>query len=389
MNLGIKTAGRYISIEEQIKEDLYISSLDPLYADELLQKVPALNEKRDTIALVLMLVDILPSMTQAAAFSVYEACAAMRDLGILLGSLKRHGVEPVHVIPQLEDKLNLLGDISGLPPRDTLIHYVRWNPEDKRERTYTATADERQLIASVRVAMPALHKAILRIDQLYSMPLDAPQFVPLCEEVTDNFNGMVIGVVNARRNVNPKYFAEELRFYFDPIILNNREYLGPGAVEMPVFLFDHILWNCDLHDEKYVEFKETYLPYNQEFVRELYDKYRQLPSLSTRIIAEMAMSADYSEEVMASVKAFNKLFNCLKSFRAPHKKLADEAYVHTGKDEYREKGSGGYDPGILHYIIHLNAELHEKLKVSTKEYMELCVGPELAMLMKLHQINKN
>lgn len=389
MNLDIGTHNDSILSEDQTKEDRYISSLDPLHADKPLRLVPALNEKRDTIALVLMLVDMLPSVAEAAQFDFHQACAAMRDIGIMLGSLKRHGVEPVHVIPELEDKLNLMGEISGLPPRDTLIHYVRWNPDNERLRTYTGTEDEKQLIASVRVAMPTLHKAILLLDQLYNLPLDAPEFVSLCDETTENFGGMVEGVVNARRNVSPKYFAEELRFYFDPIILNEREYLGPGAVEMPVFLFDHILWNCDLHDEKYVQFKEAYLPYNQELIRKLYDKYQGLPSLSSKIITELSTSKKYTEDTLAGAKAFNKLFNCLKSFRAPHKKLADEAYVHAGKDEYREKGSGGYDPGILHYISQLNTEIHDRLKVSIKGYMDMDTDANMIKLMNIHNENKN
>ncbi|MEK6479314.1 monodechloroaminopyrrolnitrin synthase PrnB family protein [Catalinimonas sp. 4WD22] len=358
------------TFEEQKKIDQYICCLDPLQSDDRLKAVPSLNKKKDTIALVLMLVDMLPSVKEATDMDFYEACAAMRDIGIMLGSLKRHGVEPVHVIPELEVKLNILAETTDLPPRDTLIHYVRWNPEGKRQRTYTGTEDERQLIKSVSIAIHPLHEAIRSLNDLYHIPLSSEDFIPTCERVITYFDGMVQGIVNAKRNVSPQYFAEELRFYFDPIELNDREYLGPGAVEMPVFVFDHMLWNCDLEDTDYDEFKQAYLPYNQAGMRELYDAYRHLPSLVNKCISELDHANEISEIRLFSARRLVKLFNLLKSFRAPHKKMADEAYEHAAKDAYREKGSGGYEPGILHYILNLNLQALERLKNSIHWYEE-------------------
>lgn len=356
------------SLAEQKREDLYIEGLDPLQSDERFRLIPAFNQQKDTIALVLMLVDMLPSVSEAADFTYFQACAAMRDIGIMLGSLKRHGVEPVHVIPELEDKLNILGNLTDLPPRDTLIHYVRWNPEGLRQRTYTGTEDERQLIKSVRLAMHPLYEAILSLHDLYNLPLASSEFVPLCHQVIHQFDGMVQGVVNAKRNVSPQYFAEELRFYFDPIILNEREYLGPGAVEMPVFVFDHILWNCDLEDAMYTEFKKAYVPYNQAMVRDLYRSYEHAPSLVNKIVRELRDDMCPSDIKLQSAKSLVKLFNLLKSFRTPHKKLADKAYEHAEKAAYREKGSGGYEPGVLQYILQLNLQALDRLKESIEFY---------------------
>lgn len=355
-------------LEEQKREDLYIGSLDPLQSDERLRLVPVFNQERDTIALVLMLVDMLPSVSEAADFDYFAACAAMRDIGIMLGSLKRHAVEPVQVIPELEEKLNIMGNITDLPPRDTLIHYVRWNPEGKRIRTYTGTEDERQLIKSVQLAIHPLYEAIFSLNDLYNLPLSSSEFVSLSNQVLAQFDGMVQGVVNAKRNVSPQYFAEELRFYFDPITLNDREYLGPGAVEMPVFVFDHILWSCDLEDEMYTEFKKAYVPYNQAIMRDLYSAYEFSPSLISKVINELILDNHFSETKLQGAKALVKLFNLLKSFRAPHKKLADKAYEHAEKDAYREKGSGGYEPGVLQYILQLNLQALDGLKESIQLY---------------------
>ena len=349
---------------ELTSEDYYISSLDPLQADQMMPLIPQYNQQRDTIALVLALVDMLPSLAEAEGYDTQQAAAAMRDIGIMLGSLKRHGVEPENVIPELEEKLRRLGNLSDLPPRDTLIHYVRWNPEGNRQRTYTGTSDERQLIKSVKIAFSPLHQAINLLDELYEIPLHTPYFVAVCEEAASHFEAMVQGIVHAKRQVSPQYFSEELRFYFDPITLSGHEYLGPGAVEMPVFIFDHILWSCDLNDAKLTEFKESYTPYSQLPIRQLYQKYQGMPSLTSQVIQALASEPSHTAQHQRSVKSFQRLFTLLKSFRAPHKKLAEKAYKHAQKSEYRDKGSGGYSPSILQYILQRNLEVLDRLKES-------------------------
>lgn len=366
--------------QNQTREDLYIASLDPLAIDDIIKTLPKLNEQKDTIALVLMLVDMLPYTATAANFDCYQACAAMRDIGILLGSLKRHKVEPVNVIPDLEEKLNLLASKTSLPPRDTLLHYTVWNPQGERLRTYTGSADEKQLIESVRIAMQPLIMAIYYLKTLHVIPINLLEFNVICEQVLIYFSQMVKGVVHAKKNVSPHYFAQELRFYFDPIILNQREYLGPGAVEMPVFVFDHLLWGADCKDEAYVDFKYTYLPYIQNHVRDIFKEFEGKESLVTKLVNSL-QGEPFNENVVLSAKALLKLFTMLKSFRMPHKKLADEAYAHSkmasdtphsvsADKEARTKGSGGYSPQILDYILQLTLENNDKVESSLNAYIK-------------------
>lgn len=370
MKLNLIEPIRLKAVEKYNQDDLYIASLDPLSADEHLTLVPTLNENKDTIALVLMLVDILPSMPTASTFDFYQAGAAMRDIGILLGSLKRHGVEPVNVIPELEDKLNLLGRITNLPPRDTLIHYTVWNPAGDRHRTYTGTQDEKHLIESVKMAMHPLLQAIFYLTDLHAMPLQSPEFIATCDKAADSFEAMIKGIVHARRNISPAYFAQELRFYYDPILLNEKMYLGPGAVEMPVFVFDHILWSANCDDPMYKEFKGTYVPYIQEYVRAVYHEFLYQDSLVTKVSKSLLGDESYMAEKLQSAKALIRLFNLLKSFRMPHKKLADEAYAQKTQkeDENRKKGSGGYEPEILQHILKLNLQYLNQLEESIVTY---------------------
>lgn len=345
-----------------------MASLDPLSADEVMRQLPEWNRQRDTIALVLALVDLLPSMRTAESFDFSQANAAMRDIGMFLGSLKRHAVEPVNVIPELEEKLNLLADKTHLPPRDTLIHYTIWNPDGERIRSYTGTADEAHLIQSVKVAMHPLFTAIYQLKDLYDTPLSSPDFSFLSERIAENFEAMVTGIVHAKRNVSPQYFAQELRFYFDPITLNDREYLGPGAVEMPVFVFDHILWGCDCPDSVYTTFKNSYVPYVQAAMRDVYNTFTGCPSLIRKVCAELLAARRYDARIHASAKSLLKIHQLMKSFRMPHKKLAEAAYDHGNPGEHRTQGSGGYAPDILDHLIRLTAERFQELDECIRVY---------------------
>lgn len=358
------------------QENESIASLDPLRADKLIKQLPLLNANKDTIELVLLLVDIMPSLSEAQTFDSYQANAAMRDIGFLLGSLKRHRVEPVNVIPELEDKLNLLAEITQLPPRDTLLHYTVWNPTDHRRRTYTGTQDEHHLIDSVVVAMNPLVRSIALLEQLHHTPLYSPDFTCICQEIYVLFEKVIEGIVLARRKVSPSYFATELRFYFDPITLNEREYLGPGAVEMPMFVFDHLLWSSNCTDAEYCTFKETYVPYVHPHMQSIYRRYEYSESLVHRACQEVAAQPEFQPAVLHSLKALASCCRLLKSFRMPHKKIAEEAYAHTKQPQptestaahQRSHGSGGYSTDILSHILKLTNEKIDELEMCILAY---------------------
>jgi hypothetical protein len=330
------------------QNDQEIARLDPLRADEPLRNLPAFNAERDTESVLALLRQLLPSPAAARALSVEAACAAMRDLGILLGSLKKHGIEPEEAEPALRVVLPVLGSITNFPPRDTLLHYTIWNPAGERMRTYTGT-DEKNLIRSVQMSIPPLEAALHHLLQLLD-PAHGNDFRLLTKTVAANLEGLIEGVVYARRNVSTEYFAREMRLYYDPIQLNGATYLGPGAVEMPVFVFDHLLWSADCRDAEYVAFKNGYLPYVRPVWRLLYEAYAGQPSLLTQLQEEM--EAGTCAQPAVALKEIVSIVTRLKSFRMPHRRLADEAYAH-GNGGHRSQGSGGYAPDILLHIIQL------------------------------------
>ncbi len=342
----------------QNANDAHIASLDPLDIDTEISVLPALNQKGDTKSMIQMLYKNIPYPDTLINFDYYESVACMRDIGLFLGSLKRHGIEPVEAVPELDYILDELGTKTNLPPRDTLMHYTIWNPQGKRLRTYTHYSDEVYLIKSVEMSYRPLVDAIYNLVQLHQLDFEDPLFVELCEETTATFKFVVDAIVLAKRKVSPEIFANELRFYFDPIILYKHEVIGPGAVEMPMFVYDHILWSCDLDDEEHIKFKSTYLPFSEPDTRDVYYDFLNKQSLVTKMC--VALNQQPTTSNINAGKALYKLCKQQLSFRMPHKKLADEAYGYESK-ENRTKGSGGYSTTILQDLVELNVKQIKRL----------------------------
>jgi monodechloroaminopyrrolnitrin synthase len=275
----------YRTVDQWLRNNEAILSLDPLKFDEKIPVLHLLNQSGEVKEIIQLLYRLLPVPNVLDAFTYNESIAAMRDLGIIIGILKKHGIEPVEVVPELEYVLLVLMVKTDLPPRDTLIHYTVWNPNDTRMRTYTGLPDEKSLIESVKIAMPALIQSIAELEALHNGDLHGSTFEMGCLQLREKMESMVRGVVHAKKNVSPAVFANELRFYYDPIKIDyNKDYIGPGAVEMPMFVFDHLLWSCDCDDATYTAFKEGYLPYNMRFIRDIYWHFKNKPSLLSRVL---------------------------------------------------------------------------------------------------------
>ncbi len=338
--------------EQQAGEDALIAGLDPLGADGKLRQLPALNQQADVTALRALLYDLLPTPVQLVSFSYEQSAAAMRDIGFVLGSLKRHGIEPVQLVPELDYVLDVLGQQTNYPPRDTLLHYTSWNPEGLRMRTYTGSEDEYYLIKSVQEAAPGLLQAIFILNILHEVSPYSEAYGAYCQQAGRAFGSMTAGMARAIRHVKPAYFAKELRLYFDPITLHGQQWLGPGAVEMPMFVFDHLLWSAGSNDLTFERFQHTYLPYVLPYLRELYTSQKARPALVTKM--QQALNEATGFDGLLWQNATNLLALCkqLKKFRLPHAKMADKSYKE--QDGYqRSKGSGGYSTEVLQHIIML------------------------------------
>jgi monodechloroaminopyrrolnitrin synthase len=358
----MNTRSSYLVLHEWLRNNEAIHELDPLLFDDRISQLHQLNRSGNTKEIIQLLYTLLPVPDALDLYSYDQAIAAMRDLGIFIGILKKHGIEPVEVVPELEYVLLVLMVKTDLPPRDTLLHYSVWNPGGDRIRTYTGLEDEKCLIESVKMALPDLMEAIVQLEAMHAMDLQGSDFELQCLQLREKIESMVRGVVHAKRNVSPAVFANELRFYYDPIKVDyNKSYLGPGAVEMPMFVFDHLLWNCDCEDTTYTAFKEGYLPYNLQFIRETYWRFKNKPSLLSRIEKNLRNSPTFQN--YRAAQAALELFTVLKSFRMPHKKMAEQAYAHSGEHQ-RTSGSGGYTVDILQHIIKLQSDKFTSLQAA-------------------------
>ena len=340
--------------------NIYIASLDPLKADGILAKLPEMNVSKDVRSIICAVQSLLPALEDINNFSLQQAIACVRDLGILAGSIKRHGVEPIESIPALEAILTKFGNMTDMVPRDTLIHYSTWNPDGERQRRYTGYIDEIRLIESVKIALPRLEGAIQKLTLLHSIPMNSSNFALIGKQCAENLTGMVEAIVYTIKNVSRKVFSEELRVYFDPITVQGKQYLGAGAVEMPLFVFDHLLWGAEYQDERYLNFKHSLLPYCIPSFRKLYGEFIAQPSLLAKVCHELKTSSVATEIILENAKTLMNLFNILLKFRKSHIKVVDDAYI-SAKNHVREKGSGGYQMDMLQHLTNLTTKATQQL----------------------------
>lgn len=341
-------------------EDAFICSLDPLQATHRLEALPMMNARGDVAAVVGLLRDLVGTGLRVDRLSVFECCAAMRDIGICLGSIKRFGLEPQEAVAGLAPVLLQLGRRSDLPPRDNVLHYTVWNPSGAAQRRYTRLAAERCLVDSVRQALPDLQAAIGPLLGLRDLSVRSRAFGLCCDEVLDRLQRLIQAIVYARKTVSPIVFARDLRPYFEPIRVGAQAFKGPGAVEMPLFLLDHLLWSANCTCPEVVEFKETYLPDQRHCFREIYHQVKGDGAVLDRLVAELgeqtgarleiSMKAAEIPVVAANLGKLRRLFSSLLSFRAPHLRMAEVAYGAQSGTDF-DKGSGGFPPSVLAILI--------------------------------------
>ncbi|WP_158822204.1 monodechloroaminopyrrolnitrin synthase PrnB family protein [Streptomyces sp. NRRL F-5727] len=338
-----------------------VARLDPLRLDADLRRLPKLNEAADVDALARVLGDALPTEERVAGFTLPECLAAMRDLGMYLGSLKRHGVVAFDVLPGATGPFELLGRRTRLIPRDTVYHYTSWNPPGERERLYTGHPMERGLIGAVRTCVPELARALeagrslCDADPRRSGYDDAWACLVSCVGVVDATMKRVL------RGVSPEFFARELRPYFEDVHVAGRLYMGPAAAHIPLFLVDVLLWASDRGGEEYLAFCDEVASHTLPDWRERYAEWRASPSLASRYAEALgdSLSPDEARHVQAGARALREALRTLASFRGKHLVMARRAY----QEELRlyQLGSGGGSTELLDEILALTRQNHAAL----------------------------
>ncbi|MFB9853032.1 monodechloroaminopyrrolnitrin synthase PrnB family protein [Micromonospora andamanensis] len=348
-----------------------IRRLDPLRLDDDLRALPALNMAADVAALVRALGGALPSEASIAAFTTTECLAAMRDLGMYLGSLQRHGVSAFEAVPGAARSFQLLGRRTRMIPRDTVYHYTSWNPIGERERLYTGHPMERNLINAVRTCVPHLARAVDIGRSLLDEDPAAPTHADRLASLTSHIAVADTVMSGVRVTVAPEFFARVLRPFYEDVRVGGRAYMGPAAAHIPIFLIDLLLWASDRGSPDYLQFCAEVASQTLPQWQQRYAEWAGTPSVTSRVVAALegpgTSSAD--EHVESSARSLRHALQTLTAFRGKHLVMARRAY----QEELRlyELGSGGGSVGLLEEILALTRKNSAMLNATAGQRVQL------------------
>ncbi|MET9801275.1 monodechloroaminopyrrolnitrin synthase PrnB family protein [Streptomyces sp. NPDC006368] len=333
-----------------------IRAADPLGADALLAALPAMNRDADVAALTVALRALVPDLDRAAEWSVVEALAAMRDLGMLLGSLKRHGTEPVAAVPEVLPVLEELARRTDMVPRDTVHHYTTWNPIGPRQRMFTGHRMEAHLQEAVRMVFPSLVAALDTCTVLARLEPYDPGFALALDRTAQHVQAMVDSIDFTVTNVTPVFFARTLRSYFEEIDVAGRDYLGPAAAQVPLWLVDLTLWQCDRSNPAYDAFLEESVEYSLPSWRAFHAAHKGGISAVGKLSAALSWETVHRlpAPLIASARSLARVLRILKTFRARHIGIARKAYSDDLK--LYEAGSGGAPIALLREVLDLTRD---------------------------------
>ncbi|WP_274562164.1 monodechloroaminopyrrolnitrin synthase PrnB family protein [Streptomyces spiramyceticus] len=343
-----------------------IREADPLAADPLLAVLPAMNRDADVAALTVALRTLLPTSGTVAQWSVVESLAAMRDLGMILGSIKRHGTEPLAVVPEAVTVLEALGRRTDMVPRDTVHHYTTWNPIGARQRMYTGEEMEGNLQDAVRMVFPSLAASLDTCAALARLEPHEPGFSLALDRTAKHVQAMVDSIDFTVANVSPVFFAQVLRPYFEEIDVAGRDYLGPAAAQVPLWLIDLTLWQCDHSSPQYDEFLAESVQYSLPSWRDFHATHKGGTSAVSKLSAAISWETvdRLPSELAASAVSLARVLRILKTFRARHIGIARKAY----SEEVRlyEVGSGGAPIELLRSVLDLTRDNETLVRRATE-----------------------
>lgn len=332
-----------------------IRAQDPLNADLRLSSLPAMNAAKDTDGLVRLLQYLVQQTRESHIDTSEKAFAAMRDIGIVLGSLKRHGVEPVQAVPEVEQPLVDLGAATNMIPRDTVHHYTSWNPVGARRRSYTGEPQEIWLQDAVVRVFPSLSASLAISDVLSTMSPHDVRFAPTVGMLHESGRTMVDAIDSVTERVSPVFFAQVLRPYFEDVVVRGERYLGPAAAQAPLWLVDLCVWASDRNQADYKTFLVESVHYSLPSWRAFYQRHCHDVSLVTKVTEALdACTGEPDGNLVRSATSLTELMTLLKVFRGRHIGIARKAYAE--EVALYAHGSGGAPVALLRKILDLTRE---------------------------------
>jgi hypothetical protein len=329
-----------------------VAALDPLGADAIYQRLPEMNREADVNEIAKAVRAITPSAEAVERMSMIETCAATRDVGILLGSLRRHGVEPTEAVPEVEAPMLRMAMRTEMVPRETLFHTSVWNERGPRQRMFTGDRNEDVLLEATRMGAICVERMLLALLPVLDVPFEDPAFTTGCAAVAREAGAMVDAVDYTRNNMDPVFFARVQRPYYEPIVLGGKQYSGAAAAALSIGVVDHLLWASDCTDETYRHFQDDTVRYAKPCWRQLCQDTLGQPSVVTLLRARLLEGGrDVQPRVTEACAGVCAILRTMLKFRGRHRLLAQSAY--DASVRLFELGSAGYGIDTLEHVIEL------------------------------------
>lgn len=354
---------------EQNNLDREVQEHDPLGLDKfMVNKLHRLNNEGNVDAITQVLDQVTTRIEPLMHFTIRDALAATRDLGMIAASIVRHGTN-LNTLPNLEYWLVCLSKITGEVPRDTVFSYGPRNCREERMRTFTGTPEERLFIKSFNQGMSKLGFCTLNLLKACEYSILEPEFAVLLGQTRCDFKSMVDTMVVVRKKITPKYFSNYLRPYFPPLTIDGKTYMAPGGAQMPLILIDKILWGSTSKDAVYHAYYKDNLQYLPSVYKYLAEMMRPIALVDAALnevgVTNAHTSSTDRRHIIASLRATHELLTEIQKFRTPHLRTAEENFRIRPAFSL---GSGGYTPEILERLSRNIFEAKNRITVALAEF---------------------
>ncbi|MFE9500612.1 monodechloroaminopyrrolnitrin synthase PrnB family protein [Streptomyces collinus] len=346
-------------LSEIPRED--ISGRDPFGLDGFFFKFPRLNSGGDVGSILQAARGLDLSNYKIANSDFSGNLAAMRDLGMIVCSLQRHGIRDLDLIPGLTGVLLDISNATCMVPRETVIHYSWWNPEGVRQRTFTESPQERSLISATATSLPLVEAAARKVADLMEVEPADPEYSLLCNLAITNLEDVAQCVRTPGSGLDASHFSTDLRPYFEPVNIGGKCYNSAAAAQIPLYLIDQAIWGADIGGPVLGHFREDLTLYGLPSWRRAFHDLSRGPSLVSRMI--LCLQGDSMQEVhniRASAASLLSVIRTLVKFRSRHRRLVRSAYT-QGTGLYSE-GSAGATAALIDQILFATRECADMVR---------------------------
>ncbi|MDH2429482.1 monodechloroaminopyrrolnitrin synthase PrnB family protein [Sphaerisporangium sp. TRM90804] len=329
-----------------------VGRADPLGLDPLMARLPGLNRDGDVRAIMGGLTAVVPALEALPGMRTWEVLAAVRDLGMLVASLVRHGLTTADVPPEVETALASSVARTGMVPRETILHYGVWNPADAgRRRTFTGDPSEYALIDCSAAATGPLETAARGLSALVEHGVEPGEqrFETTCLTAARELEHAAAYVRMEHTGLDPVFFTRHLRPYFDPFTVHGVSYHAPAAAHLPLYAVDQAVWAADdTRHPELAELRTDLAAYGLPAWTACHEGLRGEDSLLTRTVRALG-SSHVPVTTMVGARALLTTLKAMVAFRGRHRRLVRAAYT----DEQRQSqiGSGGVGQDVIDELL--------------------------------------